>query len=1099
MGTFKWCNAAVSLALFVVSVVSTADADAVPVQVPAVAYGATVETVVTNAEGVASGLVAGGTVRKLGAGTLSVTNTLFTGGAIEVEQGRLKLRADSSLASFPFPQSVLTNTLLLWVDATTNVVTDGGAPARVLRWHDVRETNTAAPRYLYAGQHAPEPGPVVSSNTWLGARAYLDFGNMKSNGCWLSLMQPGAGGAVTSNTYLTAKSFFAVRGTQGGNGYHGFFFGDWTGSGNGGERNFHPKSSAAASGELWAEEAADGLRNGTSSLDGRRVNGYMEWPNDWYQLVGIHLPAGSAKFSNFFNDRNYRPPVTNFRQGGGQLSEVLLFGNALSENDRLAVEGYLHSKWFGRRTQDGTVRVRMDASAELSAAAGETLTLSGAEGEGTLTKAGDGALRLRRNAGLPPRAGILLQGGTLTLGPLVTRSDALVEVTTNAAADFAAGGKRVSVAGGSYTCAANGEAGVLTKDGAGEWAVARVPAGVKTVKVENGTLRVMPRPAVTRGAFLPATVPNPSFETTGSLGTGSWGYNPSGAQWTFMPQTKITEIDSTNQVDKGSGLVKAGSAGSPWLSPTIPTWDGGSSVAFVQRSGSIQGSVTLPVAGCYKLSFALARRTSNLPHLLEVWFDGLVVGMAEANNDNFARREIALPYRSAGAYTVIFQGLHREAGDRTSLIDDLRIERVADDGNIVSDGSFEGTGTLSLRLAGQTRYELGSVLNGRGWTFSDAITNFLANTGNIFGTNVAAAGVAEELGGWMVTPVDGGRAACIFGDGKLGVTLNFPTAGVYRVSFLGAGGAGGSTLSRYGGYASVNAMHKLNLQLDGVTVAPITLGPPAFQRYDVTLPPVTNGQVSVLTFAGNTGANTYSRIGLIDDVRVTRVGPTVVLNGGFESAGDWTFLSAAESGDPDVKSGRTAARSAFTFLVPHGTTAAYLQKTAFIRQNVTFPEDGCYTVSFMAAARTEGNYAHTGHDFALQLDGVTAGTVTTTDYLYERYTFRLPHVKAGTSCLLAFQGLNTAGGDRSSAIDDVRVERLEVEDAAYEPFAPNLVIDVAEGAKLALDYVGTKSVHAVRYGTFQLSGDISAQTYPALVTGPGALFAPNLGTVFSLR
>lgn len=1091
-------NAAVCLAFFAVSVVSAAEADAVPVQVPAVAYGGTVETVVTNAEGVAAGLVAGGTVRKFGAGSLSITNALFTGGAVEVEQGRLKLRADSSLAAFPFPQSVLTNTLLLWVDATTNVVTDGGAPARVLRWHDVRETNTAAPRYLYAGQHNPEPGPVVSSSTWLGARDYLDFGNMKSNGCWLSLMQPGTGGAVTSNTYLTAKSFFAVRGTQGGNGYHGFFFGDWTGSGNGGERNFHPKASTATPGELWAEEAADALRNGSSSLDGRRVNGYMEWPNDWYQLVGIHLPSGTAKFSNFFNDRNYRLPVTNFRQGGGQLSEVLLFGNALSENDRLAVEGYLQGKWFGNRTQDGTVRVRLDASAELMADAGETLTLSGVAGEGALTKAGDGELRLRRNAGLAPRAGILLQAGTLTLGPLVTRSDALVEVTTNAA-DFAAGGRRVSVAGGSYTCATNGATGVLTKDGAGEWTVARVPAGVKTVKVENGTLRVMPRPSVTRGAFVLATVPNPSFETVGSMGTASWAYSPSGAQWTFMPQTKITEIGLTNQVDKGSGLVKAGDIGSPWLSPTIPTWDGGRYVAFVQRSGSIQGSVTLPENGCYKLSFALARRTTNSPHLLEVWFDGMVVGMAEANNDNFARREIALPYRTAGAYTVIFQGLHREAGDRTSLIDDLRIERVEDDGNIVSDGSFEGTGTLSLRLAGQTRFELGSVLNGRGWTFSDAITNFLANANNVFGTNVAAVGVAEELGGWMVTPVDGGRAACIFGDGKLGVTLTFPTAGVYRVSFLGAGGAGGSTLSRAGAYASVNAMHKLNLQLDGVTVAPITLGPPAFQRYDVTLPPVTNGQVSVLTFAGDTGTNTYSRLGLIDDVRVTRVGPKVVLNGGFESSGDWTFLSAAESGNTDIKSGRTAARSSFAFLVPQGTMAAYLQKTAYIRQNVTFPEDGYYTVSFMAAARTEGNYAHTGHDFALQLDGVTVGTVTTTDYLYERYTFRLPHVKAGTSCLLAFQGLNTADGDRSSAIDDVRVERLAVEDAAYEPFASALVIDVAEGAKLALDYVGTKNVHAVRYGTSQLSGEISAQTYPALVTGPGALFAPNLGTVFFLR
>jgi len=1102
-----FCGFAGCSMLWAFAGVASAGAEAVPLQLPSVANGSAAEAVVTNVAS-ASGVVLGGTVRKFGAGALSVTGSLFAGGAIEVEQGSLALQADSSLASWTLPQSLLTNSLLLWVDATTNVVTDGGSPARVLRWQDVRETNTAAPAYLYAGQHDPEPGPTLASRAWLGAQTYLEFGNMQSNGCWLSLMQPGAGGAVTSNKYLTAKALFAVRGTQGAAGYHGFFFGDWTGVGNGGNRNFHTGSSGATQAPLWAEEAADGLRNGATCLDGRRVNGYTEYPNDWYQLVGVNMPSGSGQLSNFFNDRNYKPPVTNFRQGGGQLAEVLLFGNALSENDRLTVEGYLQGKWFGR-TQDGTVRARAGASAVLTAGAGETLTLSGLEGEGAFCKGGAGTLRLRKNAGLPPRT-LLLQDGALSLGPLVTRTDALVEVSTNAAADFAAGGRRVTVADGSYACTTNLEAGVLAKDGAGEWAVANVPDGVKTVRVEGGTLRVMPRPAAAHGVSVGGTIPNPSFETTGALGSGSWAYSPSGAQWTFMPQTKITEIDSTNQVDKGAGLVRAGVSGSPWLAPAIATWDGGLYVAFVQRSGTLQEMVTLPEPGVYKLSFAHARRTSNSPHLLEVWFDGAVVGMAEAGSDLFVRREMLLPYRAAGTYALLFQGVHREAGDRTSLIDDVRLERVEDGSNIVTDGSFEGTGALSQRLAGQTRYELGAVLNGRGWAFSDAITNLLANANNVFGTNVAAAGVAEDLGGWMVTPADGGRAACIFGDGQLAVTLAFPTSGVYRVSFLGAGGAGGSTLSRAGAYASVNAMHKLNLKLDGVTVMPITLGPPAFQRYDITLPPVTNGQVSVLTFAGNTGTNTYSRIGLIDDVRVTRVGPTVVQNAGFEtpytggiveapSGGTWSFTSTAESGNTNIKSGLTTARQAFAFAVPQGRQAAFLQMTAYIRQTVTFPEDGVYTVSFMAAARTEGSYAHVGHDFALQLDGVTVGTVTTTGYLYDRYTFRLPYVKAGVSHLLAFQGLNTAGGDRSSAIDDVRVERLAVEDGAYAPFSPELTVELAEGAKLALDFAGTQPLHALRVGGRAVSGEISAASRPGVITGIGTLLVPASGTLFFLQ
>ncbi|NLC80789.1 MAG: hypothetical protein GX748_06355, partial [Lentisphaerae bacterium] len=513
--------------------------------------------------------------------------------------------------------------------------------------------------------------------------------------------------------------------------------------------------------------------------------------------------------------------------------------------------------------------------------------------------------------------------------------------------------------------------------------------------------------------------------------------------------------------------------------------------------------------GVYRLTFAHARRTSHvLPHLLEVVFDGVAVGKVEANSDLFTRRDIRLPYHEAGSYSLMFRGVHIEAGDRTSLIDDIRLERVEEDGNLVQDGSFEETGDLTLRLNSQARYEIGSVLNGRGWTFSDAVTN-LNLSGGVTGTNIAAAGVAEDLGGWMVSPVAGGRAAFLFGNGKLHTTVTFPSGGVYRVSFLGAGGAGGSTLSRSGTYPSVNARHTLDVTFDGVKIAPIRLGPPGYQPYEVTLPAVAQGQVAVIGFEGSTGTNSYSRIGLIDDVRVTCVGPAVVQEGGFESpvtsgvviapsGAAWSFTSAADSGDPDAKSGVCVERQPFTFAVPMGRQAGWLQKTASIRQAVTFPEDGYYAVSFMAAARTEGHYVHVGHDFALTLNGAAVGTVTTTDYLYERYTFRLPYVKAGVSYLLAFQGLNSAGGDRSSALDDVRVTRVPVMDA-YAPFPEGLAIDLAEGASLALDFAGTQPLHALRIGGRYVSGTVSAATHPAAITGTGTLLLPNLGTLLTLQ
>jgi hypothetical protein len=216
------------------------------------------------------------------------------------------------------------------------------------------------------------------------------------------------------------------------------------------------------------------------------------------------------------------------------------------------------------------------------------------------------------------------------------------------------------------------------------------------------------------------------------------------------------------------------------------------------------------------------------------------------------------------------------------------------------------------------------------------------------------------------------------------------------------------------------------------------------------------------------------------------------------SGAAWSFTSSADSGDNDTKSGLCVERSAFSFAVPMGRQVGWLQKTASIRQAVTFPEDGHYAVSFMAAARTEGHYVHVGHDFALTLNDVAVGTVTTTDYLYERYTFRLPYVKAGVSYLLAFQGLNSAGGDRSSAIDDVRVTRLAVAEE-YVPFPEGLTIELAEGAKLTLDFAGTQPLHALRINGRHVSGTVSAATHPAAITGTGTLQLPNLGSLLFLR
>jgi hypothetical protein len=1054
-----------------------------------VAYGQCAELAIAEAAG-AGGFAVGGVLRKIGAGTLTVTNALFTGGELAVAQGEAVLTVDASRPAFPRPEHLFSDgNLMLWLDATTNVVADTGM---AVRWHDVRETDLDAPTRRYAARWPGEPGPSVAALDWLGASAYLDFGAMKSNGCWLSIMYPNANGTVTSNQSLNAQSFFAVRGTRGGSGYHGFFFGGWNGSGNGGTKDFHVGSSGAQSDALWYGETALPLQRAVTSLDGRPVSGLNVKPNDWFQLVGLHLLTNTVQFSNFFNDRNYKSTGTRFRQGGGQLSEVLVFQSAPSEAERATVEGYLLAKWINR-SQAGGVRAEAGGRATLHAGAGEELTLGGVGGEGRIVKSGAGTLRLRKFASLPPRE-LLLEGGALAVGPLATHAALMLDIDPDG---LAAAGRRLTAAAGVFSEEATAEAGVLAKAGADAWTLAAVPADVKTVRVEAGTLRFSPRRAVTKPAAVSAVVPNADFEAWGTGSTSSYGAALAG--WTFEASTKMT--DGATQVDRGSGVARLGSA---WIGATVKTLDGGAAVAFIQRLGGCQTTVTLPEAGRYRLTFAHANRTSTVAnkHLLEVAFDGATLARFEAASAAFARRTVLLPHRPAGTYTLRFQGVHLQTGDRTSLVDDIHVTRLPDDAddNLVPDGSFEAFEDLPASLTAQTRYAEGAdVVNPAGWAFSEAATNLLPGTGTVMGTNYASSGVAEDTAGeWMLPPPDGARCAFIFSDGRVSIPLTFPTGGVYRLTFQGAGGGDTSKFSRNNWGVTPNALLPLNVLLDGTNALSLMLQSPVFQPFDILLPPVTNNQTAVLTFAGATGTDSLTRIGIIDDVRVVYAGPVAFTNAGFE-AGDegWDFTTTGESGNSDTKSGISAAYGNWVNRIESGMQVAYLQQTATLSQAVTFPEAGTYAVSFLAAARSEKDYRFAGHDFAVQWDGETVGTVKTEDYLFTRYTFRLPHVAAGTHTL-TFRGINTLGVDTASVVDDVRVECLAVE-AAYAPFPPNMTVEVAEGAKLALDFAGVQPLHRLRIGGRLVSGAVSAATHPDSITGAGVLQVPNAGTAVLVR
>ncbi len=145
------------------------------------------------------------------------------------------------------------------------------------------------------------------------------------------------------------------------------------------------------------------------------------------------------------------------------------------------------------------------------------------------------------------------------------------------------------------------------------------------------------------------------------------------------------------------------------------------------------------------------------------------------------------------------------------------------------------------------------------------------------------------------------------------------------------------------------------------------------------------------------------------------------LGGGHQynpSGAFWAFNGGSPNG-----SGITGNGSAFTNSNPNAPEAnqvAFLQGTGSFQQSVgPFQAGTSYVLSFAAAQR--GNCCgNGGQDLQVLLDGAVLGTFKPTGTSYTTYTTGMFTTTAGTHTL-TFAGLDTAGGDNTAFIDNVRV------------------------------------------------------------------------------
>ncbi|GAA3967365.1 Ig-like domain-containing protein [Hymenobacter antarcticus] len=114
---------------------------------------------------------------------------------------------------------------------------------------------------------------------------------------------------------------------------------------------------------------------------------------------------------------------------------------------------------------------------------------------------------------------------------------------------------------------------------------------------------------------------NPSFETHDALANGNYGYNPTGASWTFNPSSGIAEN------------------GSPFGPATPPS---GIAVAFLQNGASaIAQNLAVPT-GNYQVQFQANQRAccntnaSTYDQILNVYLNGVFIGTIQPGTSSYS-------------------------------------------------------------------------------------------------------------------------------------------------------------------------------------------------------------------------------------------------------------------------------------------------------------------------------------------------------------------------------------------------------------------------------------------------------------------------------
>ncbi len=485
-----------------------------------------------------------------------------------------------------------------------------------------------------------------------------------------------------------------------------------------------------------------------------------------------------------------------------------------------------------------------------------------------------------------------------------------------------------------------------------------------TPTIANGKVYVATTDGVAVFGLL-STLGDAGFEQP-SVGAGHFEYQPAGSPWAFSP---------------GAG-ISANNSGFTAGNPPAPQ---GTQVAFLQGTGSFSQTVTGWPAGSYVLTFEAAQRGNyQASHQdFQVLVDNALVGTYVPSGTSYQSITTSPFTIAPGAHKITFQGLDSAGGDNTAFIDSVSVAMVGVPA--AGDAGFEqpsvGAGHFEYQPAGSP------------WAFSPGAGISANNSGFTAGNPPAPQGT---------------QVALLQGTGSFSQTVTGWAPGSYRITF--------SAAQR----GNVQASHQnFDVLVDGVVVGTFTPSGTSYQSSSTTVFSVAEG-AHTITFQGLDSAG-GDNTAFVDDVSIV---PTGVWDPGFEqmsvgagryaytpAGSPWTFTSAA--GISANNSGFTAGNPP----APQGTQVAFLQETGSFSQRVGLAA-GSYVITFSAAQR--GNHQASRQNFNVLVDGVVVSTFTPSSTSYQSFSTAVFQVTAG-SHTIAFQGLDSAGGDNTAFIDDVAI------------------------------------------------------------------------------